>query len=107
MAQKPPDIATERRAHRRRSNLMTGQIEAKGQSVNCAIYNLSASGALITSRLHLTLQQEVELVIPDHGAVAGKVARVTSTNVAIAFLKEEKDLAQLSDKARADNTQAG
>lgn len=100
MAKKPPDIDTERRAHSRRSNLMTGHIKTKGQSANCAIYNLSASGALIVSPLHLTLQQAVDLEIPYHGALAGKVIRVTSTTVAIAFLKEKVGLGHLADKTR-------
>ncbi len=98
MAKKPPKIDTERRGHSRRSNLMTGHIKAKGQSVNCAIYNLSTSGALIVSPLHLTLRQEVELEIPYNGTVAGKVVRVTSTTVAITFLKEKEGLGDLAGK---------
>ncbi len=79
---------------------MTGQIKAKGQSANCAIYNLSASGALIVSPLHLTLQQVVELEIPYNGTVAGKVVRVTSTTVAITFLEEKEGLGDLTGKTQ-------
>ena len=102
MAQKPPNIDSERRAHSRRYNLITGHITARGQSANCAIYNLSASGALVTSPLRLTLHQEVELEIPYNGTVAGKVTRVTSTTIAIAFLKEKEGLGHLVDKIQKD-----
>ena len=98
MAQKQRNIVIELRAHSRRHNLMTGHIKAKGQSANCTIYNLSASGALIVSRLHFTLDQEVELEIPYNGTVAGKVVRVTPTTVAIAFLKEIEGLGHLADE---------
>ncbi|MEE8516836.1 MAG: PilZ domain-containing protein [Alphaproteobacteria bacterium] len=98
MAQKQQNIVIERRAHSRRCNLMTGHIKAEGQSANCAIYNLSVSGALIVSRLHFSLHQEVELEIPYNGTVAAKVVRVTPTTVAIAFLKEIEGLGHLADK---------
>lgn len=73
---------------------MTGHITSEGQSANCAIYNLSASGALIISPLHLALHQDVDLEIPYQGTIAAKVVRVTPTTVALRFNQEKEGLGQ-------------
>jgi hypothetical protein len=80
------DGTGERRRHVRRRVAIHAYLEAPPRKPQpCTIYNVSAGGALVGIAQPLGLDQPVVLHVESFGSIAGHVARVTSTTVAIAF----------------------
>lgn len=76
----------ERRRHMRVRLSVAATLEAPPRAPRaCEIYDMSVGGALLHFSHGLGLGQKVILHVEDLGALAGHIARVSSTVVAIAF----------------------
>ena len=76
----------ERRRHIRVRISVDARIEAPPRAPQpCDIYDMSIGGALMETRVALRLGQHVILHLADFGVIEGRVARVTSTVLAIIF----------------------
>lgn len=81
-----PDGTRERRRHVRRRIAIRAFLEAPPHIPQpCQVYNVSIGSALVGTLQPLRLDQPVLLHVESFGSIAGHVARVTSTAVAIAF----------------------
>lgn len=80
------DGTRERRRHIRRRIAFRAFLEARPHRAQpCTVYNVSVGGALVGTVQPLRLDQPILLHVESFGSIAGHVARVTSTTVAIAF----------------------
>ncbi|MQA64890.1 MAG: hypothetical protein GEU76_03155 [Alphaproteobacteria bacterium] len=80
------DGTRERRRHPRRRVAIRAFLEVPPRAAQpCKVYNVSVGNALVGTAQPLHLDQPVVLHVESFGSIAGHVARVTSTTVAIAF----------------------
>jgi hypothetical protein len=81
-----PNGTRERRRHVRRRIAVRAFLEVPPRAAQpCKVYNVSIGSALVGTAQPLRLDQPVLLHVESFGSIAGHVARVTSTTVAIAF----------------------
>jgi hypothetical protein len=80
------DGTRERRRHPRRRIAIRAFLEVPHHAPQpCKVYNVSIGSALVGTVQPLRLDQPVSLHVESFGSIAGHVARVTSTAIAIAF----------------------
>lgn len=75
----------ERRRTPRRAVALDGVLRSAGVGVPCRVHNISELGALVQAEAWLRIGDRVTVEVPDIGAMAGGVVRVSSNTVAIAF----------------------
>jgi hypothetical protein len=80
------DGTRERRRHPRRRVAIRAFLEVPPRAAQpCKVYNVSVGSALVGTAQPLHLDQPVVLHVESFGSIAGHVARVSSTAIAIAF----------------------
>lgn len=75
----------DRRAHPRISVDMPAHLSVNGKSAPCRLVDLSAGGALIRTKRHLSLGDLVSVDLPHCGPTIGTVVRLTPSHVAVSF----------------------
>jgi len=75
----------DRRAYPRFSVDMPAHLSVNGKSAPCRLVDVSASGALIRTRRHLTVGDTVSVDLPHCGPTIGTVLRLTPSHVAVSF----------------------
>jgi len=73
------------RRHSRHKISLQATLQAAGVVVPCRVRNISASSALIEANAHLRIGDCATVKILDFGTMVGRVARISSTTVGIAF----------------------
>ncbi len=79
------DTHADRRAFPRFSVDMLAHLSVNGTSAPCRLVDVSAGGALLRTRSHLTVGDMVSVDLPHCGPTIGTVVRLTPSHVAVSF----------------------
>lgn len=86
------DRTFDRRRHPRHEISIRASLHAAGVVVPCHVRNISAGGVLVEANAQLRIGDRTKVTIPEFGAVAGWVVRVSSTTVGIAFEESNQSI---------------
>ena len=75
----------DRRAYPRFAVDMPAHLSVNGKSAPCRLIDVSAGGALIRTKRHLTVGDMVSVDLPHCGPTIGTVVRLTPSHVAVSF----------------------
>lgn len=79
------DSHADRRAYPRFSVDMPAHLSVNGKSAPCQLVDVSAGGALIRTKRHLSVGDMVSVDLPHCGPTIGTVVRLTPSHVAVSF----------------------
>lgn len=79
------DNPADRRAYPRISVDMPAHLSINGKSAPCRLVDVSAGGALIRTKRHLSMGDLVSVDLPHCGPTIGTVVRLTPSHVAVSF----------------------
>jgi PilZ domain len=79
------DSRADRRAYPRISVDMPAHLSVNGKSAPCRLVDVSAGGALIRTKRHVSVGDMVSVDLPHCGPTIGTVVRLTSSHVAVSF----------------------
>lgn len=82
--------ASDQRRHPRHDIPLRGYLQSGGAVVPCRVRNISAGGALVEASANLRLGDWATIKVPHFGSITGRVARVASTFIGIAFSDGEQ-----------------
>ncbi len=82
--------ASDQRRHPRHDIPLRGYLHCGGAVVPCRVRNISAGGALVEASANLRLGDWATIKVPHFGSITGRVARISSTFIGIAFSDGEQ-----------------